>query len=386
MFLLQLNLQYIPQLCDTFQNPFTVGIVGGRPSSSLYFVGCQSNALLYLDPHVLQPAASSENDWSTFKGDTLRALPVANIDPSLALGFYCRNVEDFDSLCQHLEDLENAFASTPIISVRDGSEPGEEFYSTIDAAWADDDLDDAESFDGAPRHANQASMQGTISSLDSPIGVKQNDAQPTEKVKLQTGESDAQENINRGVQSSSLSNSEINVSVQFELDLSAASLHVSAADVVHQSPSIERCSTSTSSSVPAMFDIDSEHPRFDSAKISSVPVESSNGVEAKLDSLGIGNEYGTSKNEEKPTSPRLQATSVGYGMSWDDMPDIMAQRHLHQRNTDFKPLVEATENIENGDSFYPCSPEGNTPGKSVDDSILPTLQPSSSVRSQWELV
>ena len=36
--------------------PQTVGIASGRPSSSYYFVGSQSDNLFYLDPHHARPA------------------------------------------------------------------------------------------------------------------------------------------------------------------------------------------------------------------------------------------------------------------------------------------------------------------------------------------
>ena len=42
------------QLLYTF--PQSVGIAGGRPSSSYYFVGSQADNLFYLDPHNTRPA------------------------------------------------------------------------------------------------------------------------------------------------------------------------------------------------------------------------------------------------------------------------------------------------------------------------------------------
>ena len=48
------NEKYIPQLREVLQWPQSIGIVGGRPSSSLYFIGCQDNNVLYLDPHEVQ--------------------------------------------------------------------------------------------------------------------------------------------------------------------------------------------------------------------------------------------------------------------------------------------------------------------------------------------
>ena len=39
-----------------FTFPQSVGIAGGRPSSSYYFVAYQANSLFYLDPHLTRPA------------------------------------------------------------------------------------------------------------------------------------------------------------------------------------------------------------------------------------------------------------------------------------------------------------------------------------------
>ncbi len=51
---MQVNPRYIPQLLETLKWPQSLGIVGGRPSSSLYFIGCQGEQVLYLDPHDVQ--------------------------------------------------------------------------------------------------------------------------------------------------------------------------------------------------------------------------------------------------------------------------------------------------------------------------------------------
>jgi hypothetical protein len=51
----QLNPVYVPQLQAVLRFPQSVGIVGGRPSSSLYFVGYQGESVIYLDPHDMQP-------------------------------------------------------------------------------------------------------------------------------------------------------------------------------------------------------------------------------------------------------------------------------------------------------------------------------------------
>lgn len=44
----------MPQLSTVLSFPQSVGIVGGRPGASLYFVGVQGGSVLYLDPHEVQ--------------------------------------------------------------------------------------------------------------------------------------------------------------------------------------------------------------------------------------------------------------------------------------------------------------------------------------------
>jgi hypothetical protein len=55
------NERYLPQLSTILSFPQSVGIVGGRPGASLYFVGVQGGAVLYLDPHEAQEVST----WPT---------------------------------------------------------------------------------------------------------------------------------------------------------------------------------------------------------------------------------------------------------------------------------------------------------------------------------
>lgn len=91
---LQANPLYYPQLLEVLQYPQTVGIVGGRPSSSLYFVGHQDANLIYLDPHEPQPAAPLPAAAPTYFCPTVRLMPIASMDPSLAIGFYCASARE----------------------------------------------------------------------------------------------------------------------------------------------------------------------------------------------------------------------------------------------------------------------------------------------------
>jgi cysteine protease ATG4 len=55
---MQINPRYMQQLQAVLTWPQSVGIVGGRPSSSLYFIGFQGQHVLYLDPHEVQEVCS----------------------------------------------------------------------------------------------------------------------------------------------------------------------------------------------------------------------------------------------------------------------------------------------------------------------------------------
>lgn len=89
-----------------FTFPQSVGIAGGRPSSSYYFVGYQGNSLFYLDPHHVRASipfrhppsdkvddtewwtqAYSEAELSTFHTDRPRRMPMKTLDPSMLIGF-----------------------------------------------------------------------------------------------------------------------------------------------------------------------------------------------------------------------------------------------------------------------------------------------------------
>lgn len=85
----QMNPVYHAQLKEVFQLPQSAGIVGGRPGSSLFFVGYQDEYVVYLDPHFARPAPRTGADLGTYHCDTVRHMAIGAMDPSLAIGFYC---------------------------------------------------------------------------------------------------------------------------------------------------------------------------------------------------------------------------------------------------------------------------------------------------------
>ncbi|TKY86389.1 hypothetical protein EX895_004538 [Sporisorium graminicola] len=140
---------YYESVKATFSFPHSVGIAGGRPSSSYYFMGHQGNSLFYLDPHNVRPAVplryppstfpevvprqldiahrfafedqDDEHEWwshayteaqtSTFHCDKVRRMPIKSLDPSMLLGFLVKGEEDLADLCARIKALPKTIFS-----------------------------------------------------------------------------------------------------------------------------------------------------------------------------------------------------------------------------------------------------------------------------------
>ena len=122
--------------------PQSVGIAGGRPSSSYYFVGSQADNLFYLDPHNPRPAiplrphpdngenstssshtpndsmrrgldpiqlhyctAYSAAELKTFHCERGRKMPLSGLDPSMLIGFLCRDEKDWWDFKKRVADV-----------------------------------------------------------------------------------------------------------------------------------------------------------------------------------------------------------------------------------------------------------------------------------------
>ena len=131
--------RYVPSLVRVLGLSQCAGVLGGRPGSSLFFVGAQDDRLFYLDPHVVHQAVpllggaeeSAEESAGrrfapeafpveTYHCDAVLHADASELDPSMALGFYCRTREDFDGLCLELELLAGKAGSTPLLTVSAG--------------------------------------------------------------------------------------------------------------------------------------------------------------------------------------------------------------------------------------------------------------------------
>ncbi|XP_053565864.1 cysteine protease ATG4B isoform X2 [Bombina bombina] len=106
----EINESYIETLKHCFMLPQSLGVIGGRPNSAHYFIGFVGEELIYLDPHTTQPAVET-SDCSFVADESFHCqhppcrMHVSEIDPSIAVGFFCCSEEDFDDWCQHIKKL-----------------------------------------------------------------------------------------------------------------------------------------------------------------------------------------------------------------------------------------------------------------------------------------
>uniref|UniRef100_A0A3B1JC39 Cysteine protease n=1 Tax=Astyanax mexicanus TaxID=7994 RepID=A0A3B1JC39_ASTMX len=99
-----INPIYIQALKECFKMPQSCGVLGGKPNLAYYFIGFIDDELIYLDPHTTQSAVDSEmgtavDDQSYHCQRNPRRMKITSLDPSVALGFFCKSEEDFDSWC-----------------------------------------------------------------------------------------------------------------------------------------------------------------------------------------------------------------------------------------------------------------------------------------------
>ncbi|KAF2011808.1 hypothetical protein BU24DRAFT_329087, partial [Aaosphaeria arxii CBS 175.79] len=95
---------YWEALKAALQMPQSIGIAGGRPSASHYFVGTQSNDFFYLDPHTTRPLLPFRNSPAEYHPDEvsschtrrIRRIEIREMDPSMLIAFLVKDEADFD--------------------------------------------------------------------------------------------------------------------------------------------------------------------------------------------------------------------------------------------------------------------------------------------------
>mmetsp|Transcript_30422 Transcript_30422/g.93912 ORF Transcript_30422/g.93912 Transcript_30422/m.93912 type:complete len:444 (-) Transcript_30422:138-1469(-) len=110
-------------ILKTFELPCSLGIVGGRPKHSLYFVGKQEDQVFYLDPHTVQPAFVSKETVGNAAG-VRGTMCVADMDPSMVLCFLLKTNRDLDEWERAFKEVINPLTEYPLFSIIRPKPPG----------------------------------------------------------------------------------------------------------------------------------------------------------------------------------------------------------------------------------------------------------------------
>ncbi|KUJ10593.1 putative cysteine protease atg4 [Mollisia scopiformis] len=105
---------YWEALKASLQMPQSIGIAGGQPSSSHYFIGVQGSFFFYLDPHQTRPALPlpaniedySQEDLDSCHTRRLRRIHVKEMDPSMLIAFLIRDENDWKDWRRAVQEVQ----------------------------------------------------------------------------------------------------------------------------------------------------------------------------------------------------------------------------------------------------------------------------------------
>ncbi|XP_051020581.1 cysteine protease ATG4C isoform X2 [Acomys russatus] len=102
------NTDYLEFVKGVLSLEYCVGIIGGKPKQSYYFAGFQDDSLIYMDPHYCQSFVDvniKDFPLETFHCPSPKKMSFRKMDPSCTIGFYCRNVQDFERASEEITKM-----------------------------------------------------------------------------------------------------------------------------------------------------------------------------------------------------------------------------------------------------------------------------------------
>lgn len=121
----EFNPTYVAAFKAAFTFQQSLGVIGGKPNHALYFIGCVGNDAIYLDPHTTQSVAfvrykETEAECkldATYHCSNPNRMHISQMDPSVAMCFFCRTELEFDNLCQLLSNHLKSTDGIPLIEI-----------------------------------------------------------------------------------------------------------------------------------------------------------------------------------------------------------------------------------------------------------------------------
>jgi len=113
----EVNEVYFQALKQVFTSPHSVGILGGKPNHAYWFIGHVEDELIYLDPHTTQVhtdldlEVSEVSDLSYHCAVPASRMSFSKLDPSMALGFFCKTEIEFEQFCEFFTKQDTSISA-----------------------------------------------------------------------------------------------------------------------------------------------------------------------------------------------------------------------------------------------------------------------------------
>ena len=115
---------FFPQIRSILRNELSIGILGGKNNSAMYYVGFNKSSVIALDPHTTQNSVVELNkdSISTFHTNSPRFINFSNIDTTMAFCFYLKDSVDWEAFINSIEEWKTEFPDDYLIGIRDKRE------------------------------------------------------------------------------------------------------------------------------------------------------------------------------------------------------------------------------------------------------------------------
>lgn len=113
---------YYESVKEYFNIPNNIGIIGGKGTRALFFIGHCDKSLIFLDPHYVQESVKiidKTNDIaSSYRPIEFFHIESEKMTPCITIGFSCKNVNDFKETIKYIKEYQDKNQHS-IIEIRD---------------------------------------------------------------------------------------------------------------------------------------------------------------------------------------------------------------------------------------------------------------------------
>ena len=115
---------FFPQIKSILIHELSVGILGGKSNSAMYYIGYSSSSMIALDPHTTQRSVEdmNEEDISTYHTNSPRLISLQNIDTTMAFWFYIKDSSEWETFINSIENWKEEYPEDYLIGIREKRE------------------------------------------------------------------------------------------------------------------------------------------------------------------------------------------------------------------------------------------------------------------------